>query len=882
MNVNECLKPNECCGCGACAAACPTNAIAMVYSETDWHIRPSVLADACIDCGKCVKKCPALAEKKDNGFTPFGYAAIAKDDIRKVSTSGGMFLVLAKHILFYGGYVAGAVYTDDLSVKHIVSSDKNDLMRMSGSKYVQSDATEAYKEVLRLLKEKKTVLFSGTPCQVAAMKLLAAGHDERLICVDILCHGVPSQKYLEYYLDENFDRSQIETVLFRNKEHRNGMPGSLTVVMKNGERFYSEYFDNSYYDAFLKDVSHRPSCFDCKYAQAPRVGDISIGDFWAAKTTDTKIDYEKGSSIAIINSPKGKRLWKSIARKLKIVEEYPVDVLMSWNRNKRILEGNKRREELVEKIKKHNSFRVAVSDIVNDRYEVGVFGVTMNPNFGGLITYWALYEALLALGYKTAIIDKPLFWGYDPNNHTHSHQFFYSRCNIIKSEHPHELYKLNEKVDRFVIGSDQVWNYNLFRCWEGSLYLDFASDYKQKIAYAASFGHDHHSLPPEKRGQVSDCFKRFDFIGVRESDGVKILSENYGVDATHVLDPVFLLPSEKYVELTNESKLSGQAPERFVGSYIIEPNDFKLSVIKQISEELGLPNLNTTDGDREHFARKSAWFKDRDMHIQHEATVQDWLYVIKNSEIVITDSFHAVCFSIMLGKPFVLLQERWALSRIESIMNLFGLHERWLQISDIGDFKINPNWFLPLPESIQSIWAAERERSLCWLKSALESKKRVRIVGKPTPLMEHKRVEDYFYFLMRTRSDYIITLSSCNFDTEVFAKIDFKSKLSYIKPSAQKGGAFAMLFDYDADTLVMKSDDYSEITYGVSEGRISCLVDKSTEKKYNSVSSASPDRELLNLSTEAGVVISVYSKQCGRFVDSFEVVLENGVAVIKR
>lgn len=881
MNVRDSVDFGICCGCGACVNSCPVNAIKFSCDEADWHLHPDVDTQLCVNCGKCLRVCPALKEKNKSNFEPYGYAAVAKNDIRRKSSSGGIFFVLASYVLSKKGYVAGAVYDENLRVKHIVSSNPADLERMRGSKYVQSDASQVYSAVCELLLSGKTVLFSGTPCQIAAMKTLVGGDDPNLICVDILCHGVPSPKIFDYYLNENFDKSQIETVLFRNKEHRNGMPGSLTVVMKNGDRYYSEYFDNSYYDAFGKDISLRDSCFDCKYAEFPRVGDISVGDFWGAKTTATKIDYEKGSSITIVNSKKGEKLWNAISKKLDIVEKYPLEVLMSWNRNKRQRSAHPRRGEFLDSIKRHNSLRVATSNIVNNRYDVGVFGVTMNPNFGGLVTYWALYKAISELGYKTAIIEKPLFDKYDTEI-THAHEFFRKRCNIAGTTNPADLPKLSSQIDRFVIGSDQVWNYNLFGCWKNSLYLDFVSDDNLKIAYAASFGHSEHAIPSNKISSVSNLFKRFDYIGVREADGVEILRKNYGVQAKHVMDPVFLVNTDDYRALAADSSLVGTVASEFVGSYIIEPNDFKLGVVKEIADKLGADNLNFTDGDRKHFVRKSAWFKDRNMHIQHEATLYDWLYMLQNAKFVVTDSFHAVCFCIMFKKPFILLQERWALSRIESIMNIFGLHERWLQISDKKDFVINEAWFAPLSNDTDLILLREKVDSLNWLSSALESRKQVRPIKSFTAHIDKTRVEDYFYFLLRKRQDYVITVSSCNFDSEIFDRIDFKCKLSFQDFATESGKAFVMLYDFDKDFLVYKNSDYSEINYDMGCKNLSCMVDKAENSRFNSIYVGKERRSFSNLSTTAGVVISVYSKSIGEFVDSFEVVLNNGVAEIKR
>ena len=877
MNVVDFVKDEKCCGCGACIAACPTNALTLTASEYDLHLRPAIDYSKCIDCGKCVKICPAECEKKQEEFQPVGYAAVAEDNVRVKSASGGMFYLLAKWFISKKGYVAGAAYGPDMRVVHILTSDMDGVEKIRGSKYVQSDASGVYREVREALERGKRVLFSGTPCQVAGLKNYLGRDYLKLVCVDILCHGVPAPGILRQYLTDNFDINHVKDVIFRNKLHRNGHPGSLTVVLDDGREFYSEYFDNSYYDAFLGNLTERESCSDCKYCEFPRVGDISIGDFWGAKTVDTKIDYEHGCSVIIANSSKGKKYVQRIMGEIKTAEEYPTETLMSWNRNKRELSLHSGHRELVPMISKLGSLRNAVDALLSKKYDVGVFGVTMNPNFGGLITYWALYEAIKQMGFRTVLIARPIN-SPDSKDVTHSTEFFKKHCDTTEQLEASKLGTLNSRIDRFVLGSDQVWNYNLFRCWEESLYLDFVDEKRIKIAYGASFGHGEHMLPGERVGQVSKCFKHFDHIGVREAEGVEILKNNYGVSSKHVMDPVFLVDTEKYKQLSEYSGID--TSDKYVGTYIIEPNAYKLEVIKKITDRLGISNLNVTDGNRTCFKRKSQWFRDRDMHIASDATIYDWLKVIINSDFVVTDSYHATCFCIMFGKPFILLQERWALSRIESIMNLFSLHNRWLQIKNIDDFSINEEWFLPLSD-ISTTLEDKVEESRDWLRSALSEPKSIEFTDKFNPWIDKTRVEDYFYFLMKDSKDLIITVSSSDIDSAVLSAIDFKSKLSFMNFDTSGSGSFALIYDYSKGVLKVSNSDISELSYSDGKHSITVLVDNSNPKT-NNIYTFTDKRRATRLYTGRGVEISVYSKTHQRVVDSFGVELREGTAVIVR
>ena len=145
MNVNEKVSIEICCGCSACADVCPVSAITMGY-DARWQLYPQI-SDACIHCGKCVNVCPQLKAKPANREDAVGFAVVAPDEVRIESSSGGVFPIIARHILKEGGYVAGAVFDETWAVKHIVSDDIADIVRMQHSKYVQSQTAGIYKDV---------------------------------------------------------------------------------------------------------------------------------------------------------------------------------------------------------------------------------------------------------------------------------------------------------------------------------------------------------------------------------------------------------------------------------------------------------------------------------------------------------------------------------------------------------------------------------------------------------------------------------------------------------------------------------------------------------------------------------------------------------------
>ena len=876
MNVNEKVSTSLCCGCSACADVCPVKAIKMGYDK-DWHLYPEV-DNSCINCGKCLSVCPQYQEKPKNE-EPIGYAVAAPDDVRMESSSGGVFYILAKYIIDNGGYVAGAVFDEQWQVKHILSNSLSDIARMQHSKYVQSQTAGIYSEVLAKLKEGVTVLFTGTPCQVAALRNFVGDKEYPLFVADILCHGVPSPKVFEYYLNENFDKSQIKDIIFRNKRHRNAAPSSITFVLKSGKTVYSEYFDNSYADAFLSNIAERSSCLNCKFAVFPRVGDISMGDFWGAKTVETKIDTTRGISCVFLNNEKGKSLWQVVSSNFETIENYDNATLMSWNRNKVELSHNKRHLELVPAINKYNSLRTSISHIKDDKYDIGLFGIIPNSNYGGLITYYALYEYVHSLGYSVLMIHEPAY-NSEVYTITHATNFFNEYCNLSEVYKPADLYKLNDRVDTFLLGSDQVWNYSLFHCWYENLYFDFVSPAKKKIAYAASFGHDRHTVDQDRKGLVSAFLKEFDYIGVRERDGVTLTNQLYNKNSDVVCDPVFLLNLEKYKQLADKARVKNTG--RYVGTYIIEPADFKLDVVNKVVDYLKCGNVNFTDGNMSVFAKKSKAFHDRHMPIVSDASIENWLNMIINAEFVITDSFHCSCFCIMFNKPFIVIQQRWALSRLQTLIDTYGIQNRWLRISSVDEFVINKEWFKPLPDDTEKIFSQQREFGRTWLKNALLSSKTVSLNNAFTPLNDKVRIEDYFFFMMQNRANYILVLSSSKPSNGLINKIDFKCKLSYLNIKIDESKPFMMLYDYSEDKLVTENSDIIDYTYQTANKKIMCVVN-AAHKRINKIYINEDDRyDLTEASSDAGAVISIYSKTLGKIVDSFSVVLSGAVPVIKR
>lgn len=301
----------KCTGCGACVQRCPKQCIS--WAEREFGFRyPQIDKDACVNCGLCAKVCPidkaieVPAEQK-------AYAAVHKDaEVLAKSTSGGAFTAIADAIFARGGIVYGAAMLDDMQVKHIRNTGKGDFEGLRSSKYLQSDTGTTYQMVEQDLKQGKTVLYSGTPCQIDGLKNYLGKGYENLYTADIVCHGVGSQAYFDKYMDFARERyGKIKALRFRSKEYVGWSCGGGVVVVDTSDclkKIPYRDFDNYYYSYFLSGDIYRKSCYSCKYANTKRVGDFSLGDYWGVEALNLPLRTENGCSLLLVNDQRAIRL----------------------------------------------------------------------------------------------------------------------------------------------------------------------------------------------------------------------------------------------------------------------------------------------------------------------------------------------------------------------------------------------------------------------------------------------------------------------------------------------------------------------------------------------------------------------------------------------
>ena len=300
------------------------------------HLYPRIDRTSCTDCGLCRRVCPSV-DSIQLLKPSTAYAAWQKDLSEYVSSSsGGMAAALSGHIVSEGGVVYGCAMLPDIDVRHIRVDSPADLYKLKGSKYVQSDLRPIWKPLQEDVKNGRKVLFTGTPCQVAAARKLFKTQPSNLYCVDLICHGVPSLASLRAHVHKVADCEHYEKVVFREGDGIyvvvvGIVDGAAKEVYRTNlwEQRYEDWYINTFIDGF----TYRDSCYKCSYARPERAGDITIGDFWglgALQSADEIPAHENGCSVALISTAKGRELFDAVREKLNVYER-PVEEAVAGN-----------------------------------------------------------------------------------------------------------------------------------------------------------------------------------------------------------------------------------------------------------------------------------------------------------------------------------------------------------------------------------------------------------------------------------------------------------------------------------------------------------------------------------------------------------------------
>lgn len=317
---------SHCVGCRSCEQVCPKKCIS-IHENEEGFLYPEIAADKCVNCGQCLTHCPAQTVKMHTPMAAYGLKNKNTERIMQ-SASGGASDLIAQYIVSNHGVVFGCAYTSELEVRHIAVDNSAELHRIQSSKYVQSDTGDCYAQAKEALKAGRTVLFTGTPCQIAGLFAFLGRDYEKLFTLDLICHGVPSPEFLRKYFAYK-KRKLGENLLkynFRSKAHR-GWGTQYLIETKTKTKTNLLSLDK-YGKHFMSGDCYRECCYQCKFAGTNRVSDITVGDFWGIQKCDPEFFSEKGVSSVIVNTPKGQFLMENISQYADIISCSMDDVLI--------------------------------------------------------------------------------------------------------------------------------------------------------------------------------------------------------------------------------------------------------------------------------------------------------------------------------------------------------------------------------------------------------------------------------------------------------------------------------------------------------------------------------------------------------------------------
>lgn len=348
------LNKQDCCGCAACVQRCPKQCIRLV-EDAEGFLYPEVNIETCIDCGLCEKVCPLLLKAEPISVQKTLAVKNRDEEERLSSSSGGVFIALAKMILQKDGVVFGAAYDEHWEVMHTYTESLEGVRKMMGSKYMQSRIENAYADAERFLKSGREVLFTGCPCQIAGLHGFLRKDYPNLLAVDFLCHGVPSPGIWRKYLSEMFcvshgkERGNSKSVLsttignkfvitdisFREKQPYGWKKYSFVVhgqsalkKEQNSVLLSEMYRENSFMCGFLADIYLRPSCYSCKCKNGVSHSDLTIADFWGINKVMEDFDDDKGVGLVLLNTPKALTLFPLLNMECR---ETSLDVVCHMN-----------------------------------------------------------------------------------------------------------------------------------------------------------------------------------------------------------------------------------------------------------------------------------------------------------------------------------------------------------------------------------------------------------------------------------------------------------------------------------------------------------------------------------------------------------------------
>lgn len=675
MNILD--NPERCCGCYACYSTCPTSAITMEENEEGFRV-PVIADDKCINCGSCRSVCPVQHVTYEHP-KPTVYALQANDSIREGSSSGGAAAILSKYVLAHGGIVCGCGFDKNFEAHHVIIDKEEELPLISRTKYVQSRIEDNFKEIKKALLADRLTLFVGTPCQVAGLNgyLRNLRNSDKLITVDLICHGVPSPMALrKFYKTKVGDLSKVKHVDFRTK--RNGWSSNyeMAITYTNGTVKYFPKKDNDYLKAFGSNLINRTSCAGCAFARSTRQGDFSVGDFWNINGYKPEMNDKKGTSLLLVNSEKATRIFKEISSDAGLfTEQIPLATATVKNSPiHRPPRTDKRRNDFLETLAKTDIFPLESSQMLHP-YDLGIVSWWFMKNYGNVLEAYAFSKVMESMGKKCLFIDIPTTqWPTDKSlraAHTFPHRFLTQFCHTSSSYDTNDakqMQALYNSCNAFCVANDRVWQWEQIKDLYSYYYLEFAKD-KPKFSYFTSFADSEYQCDdPRITQKIKNLLQDFRLIGVRDSNDVTLCQNHLSANAQIVCDPLFLCDPSVLIELAGKPK----ANRHKLSAFFVSCNEDRNKALHQVA------NAMNTEADVTFIPVTGKTDKlMTDYPIIKDIPVSEWLKHIVSSELVLTDSYAVSCLCIILDIPFIAIHNDKSNNDVfTTMMKTFGLEHR--------------------------------------------------------------------------------------------------------------------------------------------------------------------------------------------------------------
>lgn len=755
----------QCFGCSACVDACAKKAIQLVEDANGFYV-PHVQKDLCVECGQCEHKCPSLQQDevlRNRLDEQQLYAAWSTDeDIIQHSASGGVFAQVATE--FLDGkperIVYGAMLLDDSTVKHIAVEKSKDIYLLQNAKYQQSNATGIYQHVKKSLQAGKEVLFSGTPCQIAALyTFLGQKRDNNLYTMEVICHGVPTNYLAQVALQLNHAQ---KIVAYRTKS-QGWAKGNRTKYMgTNGEIVeMPRYRLDFHFRAYLSFHWLRTSCSTCPFAQIERVADITMGDFWGGNKR--KYHNFMGLSVITINNEKGRKLIEQTKR-LQLKRTTYLEALghnqnlympttqaskganmiaaikqMSLPCQKIILQQgfsnkwlfgmgqvietiyNKVAQRSLRKTMK-NKINTIVSQVKQKQPKVGILTTYFAANFGAMLQPYALKRVLELQGYDVEFIRYKQQAVYESHKAFSIQRIFAKgiaaaignllalpfamvqdkRMQAFKRMYlqtPDDFVDtIPQDKDYYLFGSDQIWNPINTNGFDDIYFGAFPTkEDAKKIAYAASG--ECIEETEENAKYLTDKLQNFDAIGVREESlKHKLQRLTHRQDMQVVVDPTLLADKTILDELPEKNVMKS---EKYVFFYQLRQSVAFLPKIHAFARQKGCKLLVISSTPKKDCLTYA--MKHRDVTYLPAAGMEEFLGAIRHADYVFTPSFHGNVFAIVYNRPlFSLVLKDGLNNRAHDLLVTLGMENRLVTLDDDWD-NIMPTSYKEVNEKVEKI-----------------------------------------------------------------------------------------------------------------------------------------------------------------------------------